>query len=87
MKRHELDHEFDHRVWTNKDSSKTFQNISKPLSNLLIKDVKFNFDNKCLHAFQVLKEKPFTIPVVVGLDWSLQFELMCDASDTLIGEL
>lgn len=30
---------------------KDFSKIFKPLSNLLIKDVEFDFDDKCLHAF------------------------------------
>lgn len=34
---------------------KEFSKIAKPLSNLLTKDIKFEFDDKCLHAFQVLK--------------------------------
>ena len=32
-----------------------------------------------------LKEKLVSTPIVVGLDWNLPFELMCDASDYAIG--
>ena len=35
---------------------KDFSKIAKPLSNLLVKDVEFNFDAKCLEAFERLKE-------------------------------
>lgn len=52
-----------------------------------MKDVKFDFDDKCLHAFQVLKEKLVTTPMVVRLYWFLQFELISDASDAIIGEI
>ena len=30
---------------------KDFSKIAKPLSNLLARDVPFNFDDECLHAF------------------------------------
>ncbi|XP_031270500.1 uncharacterized protein LOC116128868 [Pistacia vera] len=37
------------------------------------------------HAFLTLKEKLITAPIMVAPDWSLPFELMCDASDVAIG--
>ncbi|KAG9450307.1 hypothetical protein H6P81_010272 [Aristolochia fimbriata] len=69
---------------------KDFSKIAKPLSNLLMKDVKFNFDDDCLHAFKLLKEKlilaPIVVaPIVVAPDWTIPFELMCDASDYAVG--
>lgn len=51
----------------------------------MTKDIKFEFDDKCLHVFLVLKEKLIIASVLVDQDWSLPFELMCDASDTTIG--
>lgn len=64
---------------------KNFSSIAKPLTNLLIKEVPFNFSDECLQAFQVLKQKLITAPIIVAPDWSLPFELMCDASDTALG--
>ncbi|KAG9442621.1 hypothetical protein H6P81_018475 [Aristolochia fimbriata] len=64
---------------------KDFSKIAKPLSNLLMKDVKFNFDDDCLHAFKLLKEKLILAPIVVAFDWTIPFELMCDASDYAVG--
>nr|XP_009796435.1 PREDICTED: uncharacterized protein LOC104243016 [Nicotiana sylvestris] len=52
---------------------------------LLEKDVTFNFDAACLKAFEELKKKLVTAPIIVAPDWSLPFELMCDASDLAIG--
>jgi hypothetical protein len=34
---------------------KDFSKITKPLTQLLQKDVAFNFDEKCLAAFRILK--------------------------------
>ncbi|XP_073120183.1 uncharacterized protein [Henckelia pumila] len=36
-------------------------------------------------AFEILKERLVTAPVLVAPDWDLPFEVMCDASDTAIG--
>ena len=64
---------------------KDFSQIAKPLSNLLVQGIPFEFDSQCLHAFSVLKDKLFSAPIVVAPDWSFPFELMCDASDFAIG--
>ncbi|XP_021775765.1 uncharacterized protein LOC110739623 [Chenopodium quinoa] len=59
--------------------------IAKPLTELLKKDVVFSFDEACLEAFQKLKEALISSPVVEAPNWSLPFELMCDASDFAVG--
>ena len=64
---------------------KDFSQIAKPLSNLLVQGIPFEFDSQCLHAFSVLKDKLVSAPIVVASDWSFPFELMCDASDFAIG--
>ena len=64
---------------------KDFSQIAKPLSNLLVQGIPFEFDSQCLHAFSVLKDKLILAPIVVASDWSFPFELMCDASDFAIG--
>ncbi|XP_060211955.1 uncharacterized protein LOC132639529 [Lycium barbarum] len=47
---------------------KDFSKISKPLTNLLMKDVKFEFSGDCLKAFETLKERLSTTPIVVSPD-------------------
>ena len=64
---------------------KDFSQIAKPLSNLLVQGIPFEFDSQCLHAFSVLKDKLISAPIVVAPDWSFPFELMGDASDLAIG--
>ncbi|XP_019230475.1 PREDICTED: uncharacterized protein LOC109211393 [Nicotiana attenuata] len=64
---------------------KDFSKISKPLTNLLMKDVKFDFSSDCIKSFDTLKKKLSTAPVVVSSDWNLPFEVMCDASDIAVG--
>ncbi|XP_062094143.1 uncharacterized protein LOC133800207 [Humulus lupulus] len=64
---------------------KDFSKISKPLSALLMNGAQFNFDDACKSAFNTLKEKLITAPIVVPPNWELPFELMCDASDYAVG--
>ena len=69
---------------------KNFSKIARSLSNLLNKDVIFNFDEECSAVFQTLKDKLTTTPVMIAPDWSKEFELMCDASfygvDVVVGQ-
>jgi hypothetical protein len=43
---------------------KDFSKISKPLTNLLQKDVPFVFDDNCMEAFKILKKALITAPIV-----------------------
>jgi len=64
---------------------KDFSKIAKPLCKMLNKDTTFEFDKECEKAFDCLKEKLTTAPVITAPDWSIGFELMCDASDYAVG--
>ncbi|XP_070666661.1 uncharacterized protein [Malus domestica] len=64
---------------------KDFSKISQPLCRLLKKEVAFEFDDACSTAFKQLKEALTSAPIITPPDWSLPFELMCDASDYAIG--
>jgi hypothetical protein len=55
------------------------------LTHLLQKDVAFDFDEKCLAAFRTLKSALVIAPIIQPLDWSQPFEIMCDASDYVVG--
>src|SRR6185437_3465000 len=64
---------------------KDFSKITKPLTQLLQKDVQYTFDSNCLHAFQTLKQSLISAPIMQPPDWNLPFEIMCDASDYAVG--
>ncbi|CAN6691845.1 unnamed protein product [Malus baccata var. baccata] len=64
---------------------KDFSKIVQPLCRLLQKEVVFEFDDACSTAFKHLKEALTSAPIITPPDWSLPFELMCDASDYAIG--
>ena len=55
------------------------------MCNLLNKDTTFEFDKECEKAFECLKKKLTIAPVITAPNWSIGFELMCDASDYAIG--
>jgi hypothetical protein len=64
---------------------KDFSHIARPLTNLLAKDVPFDFDDACLKSFETLISALIFAPIIQPLDWSLPFEIMCDASDCVVG--
>src|SRR3954465_11966264 len=59
--------------------------ISKPLTNLLQKGVRSNFDDKCLIAFDKLKYALSHAPIIKPPIWDMTFDLICEASDDAVG--
>ena len=49
------------------------------------KDIPFVFNDDCLEAFEKLKKASISAPIVQPPDWNLPFEIMCDASDYVVG--
>jgi len=47
------------------NSLNDFSKIAKPLSNLLNKDVVFVFNDDCLEAFNILKAKLVSAPMIM----------------------
>jgi len=64
---------------------KDFSKIANPLSNLLQKDVAFDFGERCKDAFDTLKKALTTTPIIQPPNWTSPFELMCDASNFAVG--
>ncbi|RDX69441.1 Retrovirus-related Pol polyprotein from transposon 17.6, partial [Mucuna pruriens] len=64
---------------------KNFNKTALPLSKLLQKDVKFVFKKECIQAFEELKTRLTSTPILQEPNWELPFELMCDASNSALG--
>ncbi|GKA11663.1 reverse transcriptase domain-containing protein [Tanacetum coccineum] len=62
-----------------------FSKISRPMTKLLEKDAVSYFMKECTKAFETLKDKLANAPIMISPDWSLPFELMCDASNFAVG--
>lgn len=48
------------------------------MSKFLEKEVKFEFGVDCVKVFEKFKKKLIESPILMGPDWKLPFELMCD---------
>ncbi|GKD88730.1 DNA-directed DNA polymerase, partial [Tanacetum coccineum] len=64
---------------------KDFPRVARPMTQLLVKDTLFNFFEECIHAFDKLKHELTQAPIMIKPDWLLPFEVMCDASDYVVG--
>jgi hypothetical protein len=62
-----------------------FSRIAKPMTELLKKDVKFVWSEKCDQAFHTLRKHLTSAPVLTQPDMSKPFEVFCDASGTGLG--
>jgi hypothetical protein len=59
-----------------------FSKISKPITELLKNNVKFNWTAECNEAFEKLKKLLTMAPVLTQPDISKPFDVYCDASVT-----
>ncbi len=59
--------------------------IAKPLTTLTRKDVSFVWDSKCQVAFDSLKGRITSAPVLILPDPTLPYIIHCDASDFAVG--
>jgi len=64
---------------------KDFSKIARPLTNLLTKDVPFNFDDERFCSWERLKEEPIFVPIISAPNWTQPLEIICNASDFAIG--
>ncbi len=64
-----------------------FSDISRPLTNLTKKEVKFVWTQTCQKAFEILKEKLITAPILTQFDDRLSVILYTDASNYGLGAL
>ena len=57
-----------------------FSSIAKPMTQLLKKDKKFEWTQKCEDSFQELKKRLTTAPILIMPDVTKSFDVYCDAS-------
>ncbi|GKD51486.1 reverse transcriptase domain-containing protein [Tanacetum coccineum] len=55
------------------------------MTQFQVKNAPFNFSEECILAFDTLKRELTQAPIMIKPDWSLPFEIMCDASDYAVG--
>ncbi|KAI3748436.1 hypothetical protein L6452_11499 [Arctium lappa] len=64
---------------------KDFSKITRPLCELLQKEVDFDFNEVCKSSFDLLKDMLTSAPIIQPPNWQLPFEIMCDASNHAVG--
>jgi hypothetical protein len=62
-----------------------FSRIAKPITELLKKEAKFVWGQKCEDAFHAFRQHLTTAPVLAQPDSSKPFDVYCDASGTRLG--
>jgi hypothetical protein len=62
-----------------------FSKIAKPMTELLKKELKFHWNDKCEEAFHTLRKLLTTAPVLAQPDSTKPFDVYCDASGTGLG--
>ncbi|GJT49297.1 reverse transcriptase domain-containing protein [Tanacetum coccineum] len=64
---------------------KDFSQVARPMTQLLVKDAPFNFSKECIQAYDKLKHELTRASIMIKSDWSFLFEIMCEASDYVVG--
>ena len=59
---------------------KNFSAIAQPLNQLLHKDTTYEWNNKCQQAFEELKQRLVTAPILIYPNYQAEFILATDAS-------
>jgi hypothetical protein len=64
-----------------------FSSIARPLTQLLRKDKKFEWTEKCEQSFQELKKRLVSAPILTMPDITKSFDVYCDASRLGLGSV
>jgi hypothetical protein len=64
-----------------------FSSIARPMMQLLKKDKKFEWTDKCEESFQELKKRLVSAPILTMLDVTKDFDIYCDASKLGLGSV
>jgi hypothetical protein len=64
-----------------------FSSIARPLTQLLKKDKKFEWTEKCEQSFQELKKRLVIAPILTMPDITMSFDVYCNASKFGLGSV
>jgi hypothetical protein len=60
---------------------KNFSKVTRPLTNILQKDTRFNFDETCFIAFTTLNQDLLNAPIIKPPNWRKPFDLLFEDSN------
>ena len=59
----------------------------EPITRLTRKGEAFNWTTECEQAYQYIKTRYHNAPILIGVDWKLEFHVHTDASDIAVGAM
>ena len=62
-----------------------FSRLAAPMTRLIRKEVKFDWDDRCKEAFQELKRRLTSAPILIVPDRGQGYTVYCDASRARLG--
>ena len=62
-----------------------FSRLAAPMTKLTRKEVKFDWDDRCEEAFQELKRRLTSVPILIVPDMGQGYTVYCDASRARLG--
>jgi hypothetical protein len=85
-----VDNQKELRVWLGmcnywKRYIKDYAKICQPLHRLLKRDAKYIWNNECTKAFETLRDKLTSAPILALPDFNRPFHITCDGSGSSIG--
>ena len=66
---------------------KTHVGIMEPITRLTRKGEAFDWTTKCENAYQYIKTRYQNAPILIGVDWKLEFHIHTHASDIAVGAM
>jgi hypothetical protein len=64
---------------------KGYAQITTPMEKLLNKYSKFQWTEECHQSLDTLKQKMVTVPILIFLDWSKEFNVHVNVSSIALG--
>ena len=66
---------------------KDYAGIMEPITQLTRKGEAFDWTTECKNAYQYIKTRYQNAPILIGVDWKLEFHIHTDASDIAVGAM
>ena len=66
---------------------KDYAGIMEPITRLIRKGEVFDWTTECEKAYQYIKTRYQNAPILIGVDWKLEFHVHTDASDIAVGAM
>ena len=78
---------FNGLVQFNRCFIKDYAGIMEPITRLTRKGEVFDWTIECEHAYQYIKTRYQNAPILIGVDWKLEFHVHTNASDIAVGAM